>query len=270
MHASIHRHHDSVLDIGVTDQDWVDDLIEQGPSACRWLSNDAVLVAGRAWLEAKGLAEEISAMRIEGEHGVIPAPGLFGFVDDAERSLREGTEAADLVVRLVSEPGLSDETLRRAAMAAHRSITACDRSSRALRQIAQVGFGVSAMLGPSERVERLDRVAVAALVAPDASGERRTLIEDQMTPQAPDEAALLVELGGLICRMLIDGAMRVRIGQVTITSSHDGVIELRGPEMAENWSSPVPVGGVVRDVFNALGGPGGVLPLPEVMLSRPL
>jgi hypothetical protein len=79
-----------------------------------------------------------------------------------------------------------------------------------MRRLAQLGFGVSALLGGSARIERLDRTCVAVLHPPDGHGIAVPLLSDGVSLAARSREDLVVEVAGIVCRLLIDRGAKVR------------------------------------------------------------
>jgi hypothetical protein len=209
------------------------------PGEARGRANAAALRAARAWLLGKGLAAEVEDLRFEGEDGPVPTPGLPKLLDRLEKDLRDVSALSDRVDVLLRDPEQTADLVARITVEVDAAEEGADEAERVARRIAQLVFGVSSGLGPSERVERLDRAAEAVLYPSQGTGRPVGLADDGIelfTRHAPE---LPVELGGIICRMLIDRNVGVRIGGVTLRVGSDEALHLMTPEGDTVWDSPV-------------------------------
>lgn len=183
--------------------------------------------AARAWLMAAGLGTEIAGIAGADPDNLIPAPGLAGLLADAELAARDAHDAAERARTLSSALETGDEvpTIVLVIDATADAEAAADRATRDLRQIAQLGMGVSARCPTSSRVERLDRACVAVLYPPDAHGPAGTLADDGLSLTGTTGEEVEVELAGAICRLLTDRADRLVLGspagEVTLTVDAD-------------------------------------------------
>jgi hypothetical protein len=212
----------------------------------------AALRAARAWLLGKGLAAEVEDLRFEGEDGPVPAPGLAKLLGRLDKDLRDICDLSDRVAILLHVPDQTAELVGRITVEVDAAEEGADETERVARRIAQLAFGVSSVLGPSERVERLDRAAVAVLHPPQATGTPVGLVADGIelfTRHAPE---LPVELGGIICRMLIDRNVTVRFGEVELRVGMDEAVHLITVEGDRAWNSPVHVSEPARATAKAL------------------
>lgn len=170
-------------------------------------AHDAAARASVAWLLAVGLAAEIDAIRFPDGFSPVPAPGLSGYVCDAERHSANAAFAADRVATLTMDPEASDAT----ATAASATLTAAVGAERSARRVAQLALGVSAHLIGDDRVERLDRAAVAVLFPPAGHRLRTRLSEDRIVLRAKVRPELVVEIAGVLCRALVERNTCVRL-----------------------------------------------------------
>lgn len=168
-------------------------------------ANDSAGRAARAWLIAVGLATEVDAVRFPDGFSPVPAPGLDSYLSAAERAAADASLRADRVAALSADPGAIDATLEASA----ETFIAAAGAEHAARQMAQLALGVSAHLIGDDRVERLDRAAVAVLHPPAGSGRPVGLIEDGMVLEAKARPEAVVEIAGAICRLLIDRNTRL-------------------------------------------------------------
>jgi hypothetical protein len=119
-------------------------------------------------------------------------------------------------------------------------------------RIAQLAFGVSSGLGFTERVDRLDRAAVAILHPPPGTGTPIGLVDDGFEFFSRHAPELPIEIGGTICRMLIDRNVLVRIGEVELRVSSDETFHLSTTDRDRSWDSPVQVDRPARVAAKAL------------------
>ena len=278
------------------------------PVRVRQAANDLAARAMRAWVIAEGLAAEIDAVR-GGKAGSPPAPGLARLRDLARLAARGAAAAADpawalsgTVMRctgavLDGEGSGTFEELQEAEAALEAAYVETrertEEVERAARALAQLGLGVSAMLGGSERVEQLDRTCVAVLQPPDGHGAGASLLDDGVTLHAASREDLLVEIAGVVCRILVDRATVVCLeapgpagGRFELAVGQGDVLETsvvpappaaggRGragrpirparkgsrPPLSRSWPSPVRVVEPARAAVDALFG--------ELGLERP-
>jgi len=201
---------------------------------------------------AAGLAAEIDDLRFQPEGRVVPAPALEELRTTAERGAAEAHELAERVVILAREPdgeGLPvaleelRDRLRRV------KATAC--------RLAQLGMGVSAATMGGDRIERLDRACVAVLRA-----EGRVLVSnDDLALSGTTRAEVEVEVGGLICRLLVDRdpVVRASAGTTTakVTPDYDDSLYVDWKTSTQSkdrrqWESPIAVSEAVEVLLDAL------------------
>ena len=204
-------------------------------------ANNAALRAARAWLLGKGLAGEVEDLRFAADDGPVPAPGLSKLLERLERNLRDVCDLSDRVAILLHDPEQTPDLVARIEIEADAAEEGAEETDRIARRIAQVAFGVSSGLGPVDRVERLDRAAVAVLYPPDGLGKQPRLVDDGIELFARHAAELPVELGGIICRMLTDRNVTVRFGQIELRVGSDETLDLSTPEGDRAWDSPIQV-----------------------------
>lgn len=226
----------------------------QGDARVR--ANAAALRAAKAWLLGKGLAAEVEELRVEREDGPVPAPGLPKLLDRLEKDFRDVSALSDRVDVLLRDPDQTAELVARITVEVDAAEEGADDTERVTRRIAQLAFGVSSGLGPSDRVERLDRAAVAVLHSPQGNGEPVGLVDDGIelfTRHAPE---LPVELGGIIYRMLFDRNVNVRFGGVTLRVGKSETLHLITAKDDRAWDSPVQVAEPARATAIALKSMG--------------
>jgi hypothetical protein len=168
----------------------------------------------RAWLLAEGLYGQIDDLRF-GDGRLIMAPVLHALRGAAELGSREACDAADRAAGLVSAWETADDdrealaaSCAAAVLAAER---ACRRTQRTLRDLAQLAMGVGSLRHDSDVGQRLDRAAVAVLHPPAGEGHPVGLCRDGVRLRATTWDELAVEVGGLLCRLLIDRRTVVRL-----------------------------------------------------------
>jgi hypothetical protein len=216
----------------------------------------AALRAARAWLLGKGLAAEIQELRFGCEDGPVPAPGLPKLLDRLEMDFRDVSALSDRVDALLRDPEQTADLVARITVEVDAAEEGADDTERVVRRIAQLALGVASGLVPSERGERLDRAAVAVLHPPQWTGQPVGLADDGIelfTRHAPE---LPVELRGIICQMLIDRNVDVRIGGVTLRVGLDEVLHLITHDGDKVWDSPVQVSvpaGATAKALKSLG-----------------
>lgn len=131
-----------------------------------------------------------------------------------------------------------------------------DTVEQVARQIAQLALGVSMGLAPSDRAERLDTAAIAVLTAPSGSSEPAGLVDDGIELLCRDKQDLRVELRGILCRMLLDRNVSVRIGHVELRVGPDQRLHLSTPDGDSDWEPPVEVSVPARATVKALVSEG--------------
>ncbi len=175
-----------------------------------------------AWTIAVGLSSEIESIRAK-QIKVTPAPGLAKLRERVNRAAKSAAAAADPAWSLCEEAlknmrtvSTTDkphaeavrklrETKDQLVEICAKALTFAEEAECAMRRLAQLGFGVSALLGRSARIERLDRTCVAVLHPPDGHGIQSSLLSrDNLELFSKSRKELLVEISGIVCRLLID------------------------------------------------------------------
>ena len=204
-------------------------------------ANAAALRATRAWLFGKGLAAEVEELRFEVEECPVPAPGLPKLLHRLEKDLRDVCDLSNRVTILLRDPVQTPDLVARIEVDADAAEEGADEAELVARRIAQLASGVSLSLGESERVQRLDRAAVSVLSPPPGTGRAVGLVDDGLELFARHAPELLIELGGIICRMLVDRNVTVRFGEVELRVGSDETFHLMTPVGDQAWDSPVEV-----------------------------
>jgi hypothetical protein len=215
-------------------------------------ANEAALRAMRAWLLGKCLAAEVDELRFGEEGGPVPAPGLPKLLDRLEHDVRDVCDLSDRVSILLRDPDQTEQLEARIKVEANAAEEGADESERVARRIAQLAFGVSSGLEGNERVQRLDRAAVSVLHPPPGTGTPVGLVDDGLELFSRHTPELRIELGGIICRMLVDRNVTVRFGQVELRVGPDETFHLSSPEGDQVWDSPVYVSEPARAIAKAL------------------
>jgi hypothetical protein len=204
--------------------------------------------AGRcfmAWLTVVGLAAEIDDLRFQEEGRIVPAPGLELLRDRGEEASREAADAVGAIGRLcgctVAEQvdlAVRADLDRRIGNASRSARLATSQAQRALRQLAQLAFGVSAFTIGGDRIERLDMAAVAVLHPPLGAGSAVSMVEDGVDLWSRTLPELEIEVAGMLCRVLVDrrtGLLLRSQGQ-EVSFTVDGGDTLRGGQLWPGWS----------------------------------
>ena len=183
------------------------------------MANDAAARALLAWLNVGGLAAEVEEVRIRADGDAVSTPGLDDVRTNAEEAARGACDAADTASSLVeqlllirtnpAEAAAVSEDAASAMRAYERVQRAAYAAERASRDLAQLAFGVSAHVESNDRVERLDRAAVAVLQPPPGQRGGRDLLSDGLRLRARHRPELVTELAGIVCRVLVDRVARV-------------------------------------------------------------
>ncbi len=215
-------------------------------------ANAAGLRASRAWLLGKGLAAEVEDLRLQGGDDPIPAPGLPRLLDHLEQDLRDVLALAERVDQFATGPERAVDLASVIAVELDAAEQGADEIERVTRQLAQLALGVSTGLAPGKRAERLDNAAVAVLHPPADTDRAADLVEDGLELFSRDRHELQVELRGLFCRMLLDGNVTVRIGEIELRVGFDQTLHLLTPEGDAAWSAPVEVTVPARATGQAL------------------
>jgi hypothetical protein len=207
------------------DEPWVGPKFD--PAHLRQATNDLAARAMRAWVIAAGLAAEIEGIRAE-QAKVPPAPGLATIRESVNRAAKRAAAAADpawgLGEKVMKHMHNADatgslnagtvktihKTENQLIAANTKTLESAREAERAMRRLAQLGFGVSALLGGSARIERLDRTCVAVLHPPDGYGTAVPLLHDGVSLAARSREDLVVEVAGIVCRLLIDRGTKAR------------------------------------------------------------
>jgi hypothetical protein len=238
---------------------------------CLEESVDAAQRATATWSAAREMITELSELRLAGDGGPVPAPGLARLVEALDAHQRQAAEAAELVAHLAGDPDLDEEAFERLSLAHVRSRVECSGVERTHRDLAQLALGISSMLSSGGRVERLDRMAIAALHP--TVGRRVSLVDDgaSIPPLVPDE--LQVVLGGLLCRMLVDHRVLLVLDEVSYWVDEGTTLRLGTEASVLDYESPVQVSIPARDGVVALERLRGTdaegrIALREVAASR--
>ena len=182
----------------------------------------------------------------------MPAPGLPVLLDRLETNLRNVSEVSDRIAILLRDPEPTAELLKRIAMETGAAEQGADEAECACRRIAQLAFGVTSGMGPSERAERLDRAAVAVLHPPVGTGRPVGLVNDGIQHFGHHVPELPVELRGIICRMIIDRNVIVRFDEIELELAPDEDLHLTTSSGHEVWSSPMQVSEPAHAVADVL------------------
>jgi hypothetical protein len=147
---------------------------------------------------------------------------------------------------------------------------AAREAERALRSLAQRAFGVSARTAGGPWSSLLDRAAVAALHPPEGEGPRAGLAQDGLVLHSKTRDELVLEIAGLVGRLLVERLARVRLGvrrggpAVLLEVDLDDSLQVRieggatpEAESPRRWNSPMvlslPAERVVRLLYDTLG-----------------
>jgi hypothetical protein len=98
---------------------------------------------------------------------------------------------------------------READEEAGRGVAAMLECEAVVRKLAQLAFGVSAARAASDAIERMDRAGVAVFHPPKGLGRSVLLVEDGLSLLSTSRRELVIELAGVVCRLLIDRGARV-------------------------------------------------------------
>lgn len=168
----------------------------------------------------RGLEAEIATLRSLSPKGRIPAPGLADLVKDTRQSLDTASGSSNMAENYAAklealaaefEETKSPEALdiiraeeQRLGMQHNHAIQPANRAERRARDLAQLALGISAHLPGTYEVERIDRVCTAILHPPSGTGSTVPLYQDGLTVRVTSRRELVVELAGVICRLLLD------------------------------------------------------------------
>ena len=212
----------------------------------------AGLRASSAWLLAKGLAGEVDDVRFQSGDNPVRAPGLPNLVERLERSVHDVlalTERVDALLAGTERTWDLESIIEVEVEAAEEGADAVEQLAR---QIAQLALGVSMGLAPSDRAERLDSAAIAVLTPPGRGCETPGLVDDGIELFCRDKQDLRVELRGVLCRMLLDRNVSVRIGDVELRVGPDQTLHLSTPDGDSAWEPPVDVSVPARATAKSL------------------
>ncbi len=213
--------------------------------------------ASCAWLTAQGLAAEIKRLR---RLDSTPAPGRKILLRRAESASLEAHEAAQLILTCSDDDDFDEWDRDEAAVrCADRTLDA----ERAARQLAQLAMGVSSCHDGDPRNLRLDRAAVAVVCHPLTGASLRA---DGIEMFATTQEALLSEMAGLICRLIVEPNTTLLVGPVELEADHDGNLTLTDGSEVHHWETPVSVYFPAAKVIETLTG--SPIP-PAIRLGAP-
>jgi len=212
----------------------------------------AGLRASSAWLLGKSLADEVDDVRFQTGEKPIRAPGLPKLVDRLERYVGDVLALSLRVDALLAGTERSWDLESIIEVEVEAAEEGADAVEQVARQIAQLALGVSMGLAPSDRAGRLDSAAVAVLTPPGGGSETAGLVDDGIELFCRDKQDLRVELRGVLCRMLLDRNVSVRIGHVEIRVGPDQRLHLSTPDGDSDWEPPVEVTVPARAAAKAL------------------
>lgn len=218
--------------------------------------NAAALRADRAWLFGRGLAGEVEELRSEGKGRPIPAPGLLKLLDRLENHLRDVCDLSDQVAILLRDPDQTPDLVARIEIESDAAEEAAAETELVTRRIAQLALGVSSSFEPSERAARLKRAALAALHPLQGTGGSVGIVADGIELFTRNRRDLRVELGGIICRMLIDRNVTVRFGEVELRVGSEEALLLTSSKAERLWDSPVHTSDAAHTIAKALKSMG--------------
>lgn len=197
---------------------WVGPLFNH--SHLKYAVHDFAARASTAWLMVRGLEAEIATLRSLAAKGRIPAPGLAHLVKDTRDALDTASGSSNMAETYAARLEAltaefaethSSETLdtiraeeQRLGMQHNHAIQPANRAEHRARDLAQLALGISAHLPSTYEVERIDRVCTAILHPPPGTGSAVPLYQDDLTVRAASRRELVVELAGVICRLLLD------------------------------------------------------------------
>jgi hypothetical protein len=265
------------------DELWVGPLVD--PEAVGQPANDAAARACRAWLLGLGLVRLVRGAIEHAQHP-LSVPGVDELADGLEASARTAHAEAEQANALCASldatgrrPRPSGASLAAKAQAAERDLlghhlavgVAAREAERTLRSLAQLAFGVSSRTAGGPWSSLLDRAAVAALHPPEGDGPRAGLSQDGLAFHARTRDELVLEIAGLVGRLLVERVARVRLGvrrggpavllEVDLDDSLHVRLEGGGArpeaESPRRWSSPMvltlPAERVVHLLYDRLG-----------------
>jgi len=173
-----------------------------------------------------------------------------------EKDFRDVSALSDRVDVLLRDPDPTAELVARITVEVDAAEEGADDTERVARRIAQLAFGVSSGLEPRERVDRLGYAAVAVLHPPPGTGRTVGLVDDGIKMFARHAPELSIELGGIICRMLVDRNVTVRFGEVELRVGSDEILHLITAEGDTAWDSPLHVSEPAHATTKALKAMG--------------
>lgn len=250
-------------------------------------ANDEAAGILTTWLIALGLSGEIDDLRLQEEERIVPAPGFYTLKDEIEQAARVACESADMIAMLLSGEGMSEHERSERVGAAIARLNDLRRTRKAvesgLLRLAQLGLGVSTLTIAGDRIERLERAGVAVLHPPAARPHALYEQTPRLFSSTRDE--LVVEVGGILCRLLIDRASTATFsttaGQIEFSVEHDtliGTVESRSEAAPTGWSettlpptvrwdSPVNVGDPARLAVDTLIHVLGLAPISSLEVA---
>lgn len=219
-----------------------------------WTADDLAASTQRVWLMASGLAAEIDDLRFQPEERVVPAPGLERLRQAADRAAAQAHELAERIRILTGDDGAP------VAGALGELDRAVAEADRALRRLAQLGMGVSALTMGGDRIERLDRACVAVLRALERSPA--TMDDDDLRLEGSTRDEAVVELAGVICRLLVDRTPAIRAttsgawARLAVDDQELHLISAAGDQRPQHrqWESPVMVSQPADAVLDVILG----------------
>jgi hypothetical protein len=197
-------------------------------------------------------------------------------VEAAARAVSAGTGGARARIG-----GLRREERRFLAMC-DAVVSPAEEAERSCRALAQLVLGVNSVTRGSDEAYRLDRAAVGVLHPPDGQGAKVGLLEDGVALASRSKDELVVELSGLLCRLLLDRGIRLVLRcpgtkgtlEVEVDAKDTLVARLRLPDSAakplaaarktgwsgartdgclsDRWPSPVTILGPSKRIVDTL------------------
>jgi hypothetical protein len=189
-------------------------------------------------LTGRGLVGEISDLSRLDPAQPTPTPGLDEIIERLDVASYQARHFAD---EYLDRPGLTGWERHNVRRRCHLEMT---KAEQALRRLAQLALGVSAAQDVGDHVERLDHAAVLVLNDPVTGA---TLEADGIELFATTAEQLVIDVAGLLCRLIIEPGVQADIGPVRVSGNWRGDLTLahRDPTLTRGdvrtWQAPVTV-----------------------------
>jgi hypothetical protein len=193
-------------------------------------ANHAAAAATQAWLVTLGLGALVDEFRSAERDAAsqIAAPGMVEIRADARQAMANAVSDADAAFNLQADvadvsrsPSARSESLDLVEAAAARAFAGAEAAQRAMRRTAQLALGIAQAAPNTDVVSQIERAAIATIAPAALAGGSApprlsaTLAYDGLQLYAIDTGELVIELAGVIARLLIEWGGVADLGVAT-------------------------------------------------------